>query len=188
MTFSSFFDEFPELVDSEFRNIFILDNETHTPIPSGNYAFLELFCRDTNCDCRNAMIYVISHEPPKVWARLRYGWKSKKFYSKWFGGSDNELTQNFPGTYMDLYSPHNAISEKFLTLFTEIIQDDQRYAKRIETHYQMFKEKIQEKPNKSPIIKNVIRNSSGTKVGRNDPYPCNSGNKFKKCCFEKVTY
>jgi len=26
---------------------------------------------------------------------------------------------------------------------------------------------------------------AGTKIGRNDPCPCGSGKKFKKCCFEK---
>jgi len=27
-----------------------------------------------------------------------------------------------------------------------------------------------------------VKNEDGTKVGRNDPCPCKSGKKFKKCC------
>jgi hypothetical protein len=86
-------------------------------------------------------------DPYKVWAVLRYGWESKKFYRDWFGG-DNELAQNMPGAFIDpIMSPINAISKEFLELFTGIIRDDKRYAKRIETHYQLFKEKIQDKQN-----------------------------------------
>lgn len=182
MTFSSFFEQFPELINSEFRNIFILDNEIYKHIPPGNYAFLELFCQDVNCDCRNVVISVITDDPHKVWAVLRYGWESKKFYREWFGG-DNELAQNMPGAFIDsLMSPYNLASKEFLALFNQLIKDDQKYAKRIEAHYRMFKEKI-DSPKKKSLIQNVTRDSSGKKVGRNDLCPCDSGRKFKKCCF-----
>ena len=60
MIFSSFFEEFPELVESEFRNIFIFGNDAHKYIRPGNYAFLELFCPDLDCDCRKVIINIIS--------------------------------------------------------------------------------------------------------------------------------
>lgn len=182
MRFLPFFDEFPELINSEFRNITVLNNGACKHIPPGNYAFLELFCEDVNCDCGHVIIHVITTEPSKVWAVLRYGWESKKFYRAWFGG-ENELEENMPGTYIDpIMSPHNSISNEFLKLFTDIIRDDKRYAKRIETHYKMFKEKIKVNQKQKSAIQNTIRNSSGEKVGRNNPCPCNSGKKFKKCC------
>lgn len=62
MIFSSFFEEFPELVESEFRNIFVFDNGTYKYIPPGNYAFLELFCPDIGCDCRKVIINIVSVE------------------------------------------------------------------------------------------------------------------------------
>jgi hypothetical protein len=43
MAFSSFFDEFPELVDGEFRNIFILDNETYRISLQGIMGFWNYF-------------------------------------------------------------------------------------------------------------------------------------------------
>ncbi len=184
MSFSSFFEKFPDLVATEFRNIYILDNETTQHIPPGNYAFLESFCEDTDCDCRNVMIHVITTDPVKVWAKLRYGWETKKFYRDWCYGQDNELAQNFPGTCIDFLSPQNPISKEFLSIFTKIIKNDQPYAKRLETHYQMFKEKIDNKP-KLKLIKNATY-SSASKVGRNDVCPCGSGTKFKKCCFKLI--
>ncbi|MBI2153474.1 MAG: preprotein translocase subunit SecA [Candidatus Rokubacteria bacterium] len=32
----------------------------------------------------------------------------------------------------------------------------------------------------------ALRNASGQKVGRNDPCPCGSGKKYKKCCLDKT--
>jgi preprotein translocase subunit SecA len=36
--------------------------------------------------------------------------------------------------------------------------------------------------NDQPIISKKPRNEEGQKIGRNDPCPCGSGNKYKKCC------
>ena len=55
MQFSSFFDKFPDLIASEFRNIFAMEG-MYKYIPEGNYGFVELFCDKSNCDCRTVMI------------------------------------------------------------------------------------------------------------------------------------
>jgi hypothetical protein len=36
----------------------------------------------------------------------------------------------------------------------------------------------------NPLPKSVERHAGKTKVGRNDPCPCGSGRKFKKCCLK----
>jgi len=41
MKFLSFFEEFPELVEREFRNIIVLDDNNFRHISPGNYAFLD---------------------------------------------------------------------------------------------------------------------------------------------------
>ncbi|WP_407637202.1 SEC-C metal-binding domain-containing protein [Candidatus Nitrososphaera gargensis] len=38
----------------------------------------------------------------------------------------------------------------------------------------------------TPSPKSKGHNSGKTKVGRNDPCPCGSGRKFKKCCLKMV--
>lgn len=184
--FVSFFEEFPELVNSEFRNIFIPDTGAHHPIPPGNYAFLELFCQDADCDCRHAMIAVVSSDPPRRWAVLRYGWEPKRFYRRWFRG-DSELSEHFPGIFMDGMSLYNAVSQAFLMLFKQIIQQDLKYAERIAAHYDLFKVKIQAKQTQQ-MKKNdpISTRKSVDKPKRNGPCPCNSGKKFKQCCLRTL--
>ena len=38
----------------------------------------------------------------------------------------------------------------------------------------------------SPIGQSSLRNDARKKVGRNDPCPCGSGKKYKKCCLGKI--
>ena len=49
-----------------------------------------------------------------------------------------------------------------------------------------FKKDINSAPNTPPVGLNLaqqkVKDESGNKVGRNDPCPCGSGKKYKKCC------
>jgi len=36
-----------------------------------------------------------------------------------------------------------------------------------------------------PLKREPVRTPTGAKVGRNDPCPCGSGKKYKKCCYLK---
>jgi len=180
MRFSSFFEEFPELIETEFRNIFVFDNNNYKYIPPGNYAFLELFCPELNCDCRKVIINVISADPPKTWTTLNYGWESEEYYKTWWGKS-LKYYQPMSGVTFDPPTK-DPLQNEFLMVFADIIKHDQIYAKRIKTHYAMFKEKILEKETKKIPIRKPTLNALGEKAGRNDLCPCNSGKKFKKCC------
>ncbi|MFH0923279.1 MAG: SEC-C metal-binding domain-containing protein, partial [Candidatus Falkowbacteria bacterium] len=42
--------------------------------------------------------------------------------------------------------------------------------------------KTRKHENSIDLIKSKIKDASGNKVGRNDPCPCGSGKKYKKCC------
>lgn len=180
MIFESFFEEFPELVESEFRNIFVFDNGIHKHIPPGNYAFLELFCPDVDCDCRKVMINVISVEPVKQWAMINYGWGSEEYYKTWWGVSHKHY-KPMSGVTFDPPTK-DPLQNEFLTVFKDILQRDKHYARRIETHYLMFKERMKEKEIQKSNIKKFMLKAPIEKAGRNDPCPCNSGHKFKKCC------
>lgn len=174
MKFTSFFEEFPDLIESEFRNIFVLNDGMYKHIPPGNYAFLELFCPEIECDCRKVIINVISSQPAKSWAILNYGWESEKYYQTWFG-KNNPLYQPMSGVTFD--PPTNdPLKNEFLAIFSSILRDDQHYAQRIKRHYAMFKQKMCEKQ----IARTPC--SIEKKPGRNEPCSCGSGKKFKHCC------
>lgn len=180
MLFSSFFDEFPELIKKEFRNIFIFNDGAYKHIPPGNYAFLEMFCPDTKCDCRKVIINVISANPHKTWAILNYGWEPEEYYKTWWG-RNTQLYKPMSGVTFDPPT-NNPLKKEFLDIYQDLIHRDKEYAKRIESHYSMFKKKMLEKKNNPAKIHSNTQRLITEKSGRNDPCPCNSGKKFKKCC------
>lgn len=180
-SFSSFFDKFPELIASECRNIFAIEG-MYNHIPEGNYGFIELFCNRPGCDCRTAMIAIVTSEPTsKLWAVLRYGWESSQFYFDWLGDK-SELSEKLPGVFLDPGSPDNLLAKEFLSVFTSMIENDKKYAARIETHYQMYRDLIDneavDEENRQPYRLNR------KKIGRNDPCFCGSSKKYKKCCLQ----
>ena len=181
MQFNPFFDEFPELITSEFRNIFI---ENDPIIPAGNYAFNEFYCTDLNCDCQKVIIHIITENSSKVWAIINYGWQSEKFYKKWFGKSQL-LYMPMSGAHADPF-PNDLTAKALTKVFESMIQYDKAYSKRLESHYWQFKDKIQKQQDCANQIKVRNRPLLETKkeVGRNDLCPCNSGKKFKKCCLD----
>lgn len=119
MIFSSFFEEFPELVESEFRNIFVFGNDSYKYIPPGNYAFLELFCPDLDCDCRKVIINIVSVNPTKVWAVLNYGWESEEYYQTWWGTSHKHY-KPMSGITFDPPTK-DPLKNEFLTVFQDIL-------------------------------------------------------------------
>jgi len=79
-----------------------------------------------------------------------------------------------------LFDPptNDPLKQEFLKIFQEIIQYDKKYAKRLETHYFMFKEAMQQKRDYQKAQNSLLTEN----IGRNALCPCNSGKKFKKCC------
>lgn len=183
MHFSYFFDQFPDLVDSEFRNIYAVEH-MYDHIPSDNYAFVELFCHDADCDCHNTIIHVVTNNPYKLWAIIRYGWKSKSFYNEWMGGGNLKLAELLAGISLDALSPKNAISRELLQVFKNMITEDSKYGQRIQGHYAMFKDKIKkaETTQRSHYVDKQLPPSSVLKTKRNEQCSCGSGKKYKKCC------
>lgn len=150
MIFSSFFDEFPALIRTEVRTLEFLNipADAASLIPKGRYEFFEYFCVKVNCDCKKAIINVISYDLNKSWAIIRYGWGVGKCMHEF---------------QLDPRSVNNPISNEFLAIFEEMIHRDQHYAARIEKHYLQFKERMRERKT-IRTAKNPIRNVSGEEI------------------------
>lgn len=143
MKFLPFFETFPALSQSELRNIFITERNPYPLIPVGNYAFLEMFCPDIDCDCRKVIIPIVSINPNKTWAILHYGWACEKHYQRWWG-KNHDGYRPLSGAYFDPPTD-NPLQQAFLELFKQMIESDPHYAQRIERHYQMFKKAMRKK-------------------------------------------
>lgn len=71
--------------------------------------------------------------------------------------------------------------EMFQNMINAIQDDVVRYIFRVDVAQpQQEKRKIVENRYDEEDTKKPVR--KGKKIGRNDPCPCNSGKKYKKCC------
>ena len=79
------------------------------------------------------------------------------------------------------------VDEKELEEIKKTDTDAEKFLKKISeqdmTAKQLKKKNVSKYDNRSFLGK--LRKTEIEKIGRNDPCPCNSGKKFKKCCLYK---
>ena len=141
-------------------------------LPDGEYAFLESYCNEVDCDCRRVMINVISRKKRnKIFAVINYGRESAGFYRGRTGDKDMK------GPFLDPLNKQTKYAPALLDVFESVLQDKD-YVSRLRKHYKMFKQAIKKNYNSRIKSKGKLKR----KIGRNDPCPCGSGKKYKKCC------
>jgi len=113
-------------------------------------------------------------------AVIAYGWEKSKFYADWFGDNDPRIIEDLKGPVLNLASPQSELAPILLDKIKYVLMD-RHYIERIKRHYRMFKDVIEKENRKATSIKSNKR----VKIGRNDPCPCGSGKKYKKCCMNK---
>jgi len=124
---------FPELGPRETRTAFFPDDDA---VPRGNYAFLELYCEEEDCDCRRVMLTVIEESTPgKIWATISFGWDPPE----WFTDETEDLGATASGAFLDPLGPQSEHATEFLDLFEQMITQDPAYLERLKRHYAMFK-------------------------------------------------
>ena len=130
---------FPEIAEKETRVINIISKKV-TGLPLGVYAFMEYYCTDLDCDCRNVFIHVMHLESGNLFAIISYGWESIEFYKDWMYGEDNEFVlNNFKGPALAAMQRQSQFANGWLEMFKEIIDTDKDYADRLERHYHLVK-------------------------------------------------
>src|SRR5437879_3015729 len=76
----------PEVAQREVRcvHLGVVPGVTPTSgLSAGEYAFLEFYCPDLDCDCRRVFLQVIArHRQDKILASINYGWEKESFYRK----------------------------------------------------------------------------------------------------------
>lgn len=88
---------FPDLARKETRVVTLAgpNPKGHEPGPN---AFIQYYCTDPNCDCRNVYIQIINERFRAPLATISYGWDSKAYYKEWMGAADeDELLTDFMG-------------------------------------------------------------------------------------------
>jgi hypothetical protein len=139
MSMAPFHHYFRDRAFKEMRTVTVHDLPG---LPNGEYGFIELYCADTNCDCRRVLINVVSPtQPGKILATINYGWESVAFYTKWLRNEDDAAACR--GASLDPFNPQTIYAPLLLRLFETVLQDA-AYVQRLRTHYALFKRALQE--------------------------------------------
>ena len=182
MPYSLFHEKFPAIAENETRSITIINNPE---LPSDSYGLIESYCDELDCDCRRVFLSIISEKHEKVLAVIAFGWESKQFYAKWFGGNDPQTINELQGPILNLISPQSKFAPKLLELVNSVVLQDKKYIERLKRHYAMFRADTEKNMQSNENDKNNNIVSFSPKIGRNMPCPCGSGKKYKKCCLIK---
>jgi hypothetical protein len=134
---SPFDQRFPECAAAERLVLHI--QEKGLPLPPGEYAFFEWYCEDAHCDCRRALLQVISPQRPgEILATINFGWESEAFYTRWMHG-DAEAGREITNASLDPLNPNSELADALLEGFRDYVRRDSFYPQQLRRHYEMFK-------------------------------------------------
>jgi hypothetical protein len=123
MPLEPFFHHFPEIGKKETRSLTV--GVVQHGVPASRYAFIELYCTESGCDCRRVMLQVLS-ECDGVVASISYGF---------------DRNGEIPGPFLDPLHKRSRYAEGLLKLTEDLLFSDPVYVARLERHYSMMKEK-----------------------------------------------
>ena len=142
MPYELFIERFGEFAWKETRSILVFKDPK---LAGDEFAFLELYCSDTNCDCRRVMFNVMSKNRQKVVAVIAYGWESAVFYAKWYRRNDPAIIRQMQGPILNPGSPQSELAPALLEQVRDVLLADPAYVARLKQHYHLFKEKVDPK-------------------------------------------
>ncbi len=174
MSFSLFRERFPDLAARETSTFTRLAVDA-SGLPAGQYVFLEMFCYEPGCDCRRVLLAATNAADGRCEAVINFGWEDENFYKRWMGEDEPDLRAAIMGPCLHLGPAQGPHADALLDLAKQSLLRDPAYIARLREHYRLFREDVERSARRAP-------ERSRTKVGRNDPCPCGSGRKFKKCC------
>lgn len=183
MPYTMFFNYFPEIAKEETRNI-ITFSDSDYDLPPAEYSFLEMFCDDPCCDCRRVFFTVMSSASKEPEAVVAWGWESTGYYKKWMRDDDPHIIADLKGPILNPWSPQSENAPAILKLVKGVLLRDIDFVERIKRHYAMFRKKVDEENPGTEYDRelNNLEPVNSEKIGRNEPCPCGSGKKYKKCC------
>jgi len=175
MSYEPFYERFRELAMRETRSFTVADGN-YPGLPADEYALLEAYCNDKNCDCQRVFFNIASRKRQRIVAVVTYGWESEAFYRKWYGGKDDALARMVVSEMMGLglnsESQQSEIAPALLAPIRDILLDDPAYIERLKRHYQIFKERVDSKHFRKTEGPNAMLSKSGNPKSANATNNC----------------
>ena len=110
-------------------------------LSAGEYAFVEFYCEDLNCDCRRVFLQVIArHQRDQVLASINYGWEKESFYRKRMSWDPDSAREIVRGS-LDPINQQSEHAEELLELFQRRVLDEV-YRLRLRRHHQLFRDEL----------------------------------------------
>jgi hypothetical protein len=173
---------FEEIAHREIRT---LRPVKHDRLPDRTFALMEWYCVEPGCDCRRVILKVIEDaEDGRHVATINYAFEPPE------PPLDDEGR-----IFLDPLNPQSKLAPVLLEMVAEMIERDRDYHDRLVRHYEMWKRAIDDPDHPAhKVIRSAGERSAAPwpktyrrtqpKVGPNEPCPCGSGRKYKKCCRE----
>ena len=134
MSMEVFHNLFPEIGGREYRVITLFQPDE---VPPGNYGFVEAYCTESGCDCRNVLLNVVTDDPPRHLATINYSLDPGGF--KAIG---------MPDAFLDSFNVQTEYSQGLLKLFQRYLLHDSVFLGRLERHLQMVKSLVNKRKGK----------------------------------------
>ena len=115
---------FPDVAQAEVRSVHVIDDPI---IPPGDYAIIESYCTEPDCDCERVMLNVVEPERGIV-ASISFALNPAKIPG-WF---------DEPNPFLDPLNPQSAYAFAVLDLVEELALDEE-YLERLKRHNQMVR-------------------------------------------------
>jgi SEC-C motif len=170
---------FPDEAANECRTVTPVGR---ADLPPRTFVFMEAYCVEPRCDCRRVMLNVIDTGTHDHVATVNYAFEPPK------PPFDDEGQM-----FLDPLNPQGHLSPAFLELTADMLANDRAYHDRLVRHYTMWKNIVDDPAHPAHEKIRAVREDadspppepvrrSGPKIGPNDPCPCGSARKYKKCC------
>lgn len=151
-----FFEIFPEQGERETRTI---TTRGYPGLPADEYALVEAYCPDPECDCRRVMINVVGRR------QMQRGYLASISYA-----FDREA--EYAGPDLDPINPQSKYAPILFGLVVELVLSQPDYVARLESHYAQMKRAASDpKHPQHRRLKRIIKGSDSRPYRRSKSRP-----------------
>jgi hypothetical protein len=156
-------------------------------VPRGEYVFREFYCNEPRCDCRRVLLHVVSLTSRRVVASINYAFEPPE-----------PPYEDEGQCFLDPLNPQTELGPAILRMFLGLLEADPSRHARFVRHYELWKSVVDDPSHpdhgkvrsvahgdrsfRPAFLQMQPAQGARSKVGPNEPCPCGSGKKYKRCC------
>jgi hypothetical protein len=124
--------------DEAARETFGFIIEPGGALPPGEFAIVEWYCEDPECDCRRAFLQVVRRgQTGPILASINYGWESLAFYADQMS-FDPDAPREITEGSLDPLNTQSPLAPAVLKIFQRLVSEGE-IAGFLKHRYEMFR-------------------------------------------------